>query len=49
MTVIIITHAREMMEIADRVVVIDQGQVVDDGRLSELVHRGSFHRLGMGA
>ena len=49
MTVIIITHAREMMEIVDRVVIIDQGRVVDDGRLTELVHRGSFHHLGMGA
>ncbi|KAJ5294217.1 hypothetical protein N7508_009038 [Penicillium antarcticum] len=31
LTVIIITHAKEMIEIADHVVVLDQGIVVEDG------------------
>ena len=36
MTVIIITHAREMIEIADHVMVLDQGAVVEDGPYSVL-------------
>ena len=41
MTVIIITHAREMMEMADWVVVMDEGEVIEqgvmgDGRLGRL-------------
>jgi len=36
MTVIIITHSREQMEIAERVVVLDQGRVVEEGEFEEL-------------
>lgn len=39
MTVIIITHAREMIEIADHVIVLDQGVVVEDGAFSTLSQR----------
>ena len=39
MTVIIITHSREMMEIAESVVVLDQGWVVEHGEFWELVGR----------
>lgn len=39
LTVIIITHAKEMMEIADNVVVIDQGRVVEEGPYSELANQ----------
>ncbi|KAL1959688.1 hypothetical protein VTO42DRAFT_1274 [Malbranchea cinnamomea] len=41
MTVIIITHAKEMMEMADRVVVMDRGRVVDHGPLSEMRRRST--------
>jgi ATP-binding cassette subfamily B (MDR/TAP) protein 1 len=37
MTVIIITHNREQMEIAERIVVLDQGQVVEEGTFAELL------------
>lgn len=40
MTVIIITHSREMMEIADQIVVLDQGRIVEQGRFEELVDSG---------
>ena len=39
LTVIIITHAREMMEIADKVVVIDQGCIIEQGVYGDLVRR----------
>lgn len=39
LTVIIITHAKEMMEIADRVVVLEQGAVVEQGRFRDLAER----------
>jgi len=39
-TVIIITHAREMMEIADQVVVLEQGRVMEKGGFKELMKRG---------
>ncbi|KAJ5708386.1 hypothetical protein N7488_008187 [Penicillium malachiteum] len=39
LTVIIITHAREMIEIADHVVVLDQGVVVEDGSFDVLAVR----------
>jgi ATP-binding cassette subfamily B (MDR/TAP) protein 1 len=47
MTVIIITHAREMMAIADHVVMLHQGRVVEEGGFQELKRkRGSaFGRL----
>lgn len=39
LTVLIITHAREMMEIADRVVVMEHGQLVEQGAYKELMGR----------
>ena len=39
MTVIIITHKREMMGLADRIVLVDQGMVVEDGTFAELKAR----------
>ncbi len=39
MTVLIITHAKEMMACAENVVVLDQGRVVEEGRYADLVHR----------
>lgn len=40
MTVIIITHSREQMEIAERIVVLDQGCVVEEGGFRELLAAG---------
>ncbi|KAJ4286276.1 ATP-dependent permease [Kalmusia sp. IMI 367209] len=46
MTVIIITHAREMMAIAERVVMLEKGKVVEEGSFDELERRrGPFARL----
>ncbi|KAJ5622358.1 hypothetical protein N7528_005590 [Penicillium herquei] len=47
LTVIIITHAREMIEIADHVVVLDQGVVVEDGSFDALAERvgGKLYEL----
>lgn len=39
MTVIIITHHRDMMEIADHVVVLDDGQVAEEGGFEELLEK----------
>lgn len=39
LTVLIITHAKEMIEIANHVVVLDQGAVVEDGPYSVLSRR----------
>ncbi|KAF7714426.1 Uncharacterized protein PECH_001368 [Penicillium ucsense] len=36
LTVVIITHAKEMIEIADHVVVLDEGSVVEDGTYRDL-------------
>ncbi|KAF3035452.1 hypothetical protein E8E12_005564 [Didymella heteroderae] len=36
MTVIIITHAREMMSVASHIVMLDKGRVVEEGGYSEL-------------
>lgn len=42
MTVVVITHAREMMAVADHVVVMEQGRVVEQGSFQELKRkRGS--------
>ncbi|KAI1206953.1 P-loop containing nucleoside triphosphate hydrolase protein [Annulohypoxylon truncatum] len=44
--VIVITHSKEMMRTADRVVVIDQGSVVETGSYDELFKRkGKFTEL----
>jgi ATP-binding cassette subfamily B (MDR/TAP) protein 1 len=46
MTVIIITHAREMMAVAEKVIVLDKGRVVEEGGFDELKRRrGPFARL----
>lgn len=47
LTVIIITHSKEMIEIADHVVVLDQGVVVEDGPYCVLSQRvgGKLHEL----
>ncbi|KAK5676695.1 ATP-dependent permease [Elasticomyces elasticus] len=37
MTVIIITHSRDMMEMAEHIVVLDQGQIVEEGGFEELL------------
>ncbi|KAF2486640.1 P-loop containing nucleoside triphosphate hydrolase protein [Neohortaea acidophila] len=39
MTVIIITHSREMMEIAESVVVLENGRVVEQGGFDDLLRR----------
>lgn len=46
MTVIIITHAREMMAIAENIIMLDKGRVVEEGAFDELKRRrGPFARL----
>lgn len=46
MTVIIITHAREMMAIAEHIVMLDKGRVVDEGTFEQLKRsQGAFGRL----
>ncbi|CAI9626304.1 unnamed protein product [Alternaria burnsii] len=45
MTVIIITHAREMMAIAGHIVVMDRGRVVERGSFKELKKKGSAFEL----
>ncbi|QQK41309.1 ABC a-pheromone efflux pump AtrD [Penicillium digitatum] len=47
LTVIIITHSKEMIEIANHVVVLDQGAVVEDGPYRDLVKNngGKLHAL----
>lgn len=46
MAVVVVTHSREMMRVADRIVVLEQGCVVEVGRYDELVaRRGVFARL----
>ena len=39
LTVVIITHSKEMMRLADTIVVLEQGQVVETGGFSELTRR----------
>ncbi|KAE8824613.1 hypothetical protein PTNB85_09377 [Pyrenophora teres f. teres] len=47
MTVVIITHAREMMAIAEHVIMLDKGRVVEQGVFAELKRKkgGAFGRL----
>ncbi|KAK0630411.1 P-loop containing nucleoside triphosphate hydrolase protein [Bombardia bombarda] len=40
MAVVVITHSKEMMRIVDRLVMVDQGAVVEVGEYEELVERG---------
>ncbi|PGH28022.1 hypothetical protein AJ80_00277 [Polytolypa hystricis UAMH7299] len=48
-TVVIITHAREMMQISDKVVVVDGGRVVEEGAYGALMGKtgGELRRLLM--
>ncbi|KAI1407160.1 P-loop containing nucleoside triphosphate hydrolase protein [Hypoxylon sp. FL1857] len=46
LSVIIVTHSKEMMRIADRIIVIDQGRAVETGSYDELISRkGKFTEL----
>lgn len=46
LTVIIITHSREMMAIADKIFVMERGELVEEGGFNELlVKGGKFTRL----
>lgn len=46
MTVVVITHSREMMRMAERIVVMDQGFVAEEGEYEELLaRRGKFAEL----
>jgi ATP-binding cassette subfamily B (MDR/TAP) protein 1 len=46
MTVVIITHAREMMAIADNIIMLDKGRIMEEGRFDELRRvNGPFRRL----
>lgn len=47
MTVVIITHAREMMAIAEHVIMLEKGRVVEQGGFRELKRKvgGAFGRL----
>jgi ATP-binding cassette subfamily B (MDR/TAP) protein 1 len=46
MTILIITHHRDMMEMAERVVVLDQGHIVEEGTMEELLkHQGPLAHL----
>ncbi|KAJ9150440.1 Alpha-factor-transporting ATPase [Pleurostoma richardsiae] len=46
MAVVIVTHSREMMRMADRIVVLEEGRVVEQGRYEELLPRqGKFATL----
>ncbi len=45
-TMIIITHRASMLQLADRIVVLDLGEIVDQGRHEELIERcGLYRRL----
>ena len=49
MTVIIITHSKSLMEIADQIIVLDQGVAVEEGSLAELSQSdGPFANLMRG-
>lgn len=47
MTVIIITHAREMMSVAEHIVMLDKGRVVEEGGYAELKRKrgGAFAKF----
>ncbi|KAI1074832.1 P-loop containing nucleoside triphosphate hydrolase protein [Whalleya microplaca] len=49
LSVIVVTHSQEMMRMADRIVVVDQGRVVETGAYDELYARkGKFAELVSG-
>ncbi|KAI9894772.1 MAG: hypothetical protein M1814_002129 [Vezdaea aestivalis] len=41
-TILAITHSRDMMEIADNIVVVDDGEVVEEGGFDELLSQGGW-------
>jgi ABC-type multidrug transport system fused ATPase/permease subunit len=43
-TAVIIAHRLSTVEIADRVIVVDDGRIVEDGDPAELVGRGGRYR-----
>lgn len=46
MTVVIITHSQEMMQFAERIIVLSHGEVVESGAFEELLEReGELYRL----
>ncbi|KAI2467630.1 P-loop containing nucleoside triphosphate hydrolase protein [Annulohypoxylon bovei var. microspora] len=46
LSVVVVTHSKEMMRMADRIVVIDQGRAVETGSYDELFERrGKFTEL----
>lgn len=46
LTVVCVTHSKEMMRMAERIVVLDQGFVAEEGAYDELLHRrGKFAEL----
>ncbi|KAI5285235.1 hypothetical protein KEM54_000736 [Ascosphaera aggregata] len=49
LTVIVITHARDMVELSNRAIVLNQGQVVEAGRTKDLLKRpnGKLRELFM--
>jgi ATP-binding cassette subfamily B (MDR/TAP) protein 1 len=50
MTVIMITHSREMMKVADSICLLDQGRVIESGPLEKLLRQGgAFARLFKGS
>ncbi|KAK4121932.1 P-loop containing nucleoside triphosphate hydrolase protein [Parathielavia appendiculata] len=48
MAVVVVTHSKEMMKIADRVVMIEGGVVVEQGGYEELVARGGKFKALVG-
>jgi ATP-binding cassette subfamily B (MDR/TAP) protein 1 len=46
MTVIVITHSKDMMKITERIIMMDKGAVVEEGSYDELIRRnGKFANL----
>ena len=44
MAIVVVTHSKEMMRIADRVVMVEGGRVVEEGRFEELMAKGGRFR-----
>ncbi len=43
-TIIMITKKKKLMEISDKIVILDQGRIVDSGTHKELIKRSSLYR-----